>query len=269
MPLALEVTTLESVPEAFRGEYTEREGKFHLNVDGIDGLKSALKKERTAAADAIKAKTALETKVARWEALGKTDEEISAMLTEAETAKLEAARKAGNFDALLADHQKRSGEILKQKETAWGTEKSTLETELAAARASERGAIIETSVMGALTKAKVTTEGVDLLTERLGKRIHFETVDGKRVIQITQADGKSPMAGNGADGAATFDDLVKEAVKQYPSLFEGTGAGGGGKPPGNGGGGKPGDKTMARVDWDKLNPYQQAANIKAGIKPVD
>lgn len=267
MPLALEVATLETVPEAFHSEYTERDGKFHLNVDGIDGLKSALTKTRAERDAAAKRTKELDVKVARWEALGKSDEEIATLLQKAADAETEAAKKSGNFDALLADHQKRSGEILKQKETAWTTEKTTLETELAAARTSERNAIIETSVMGALTKAKVTAEGVDLLTERLGKRIHFETVDGKRVIQITQADGKTPMAGSGADHTATFDDLVKEAVKTYPSLFEGTGAGGGGTPPKQPGGA--GDKTLSRAEWVALNPYEQAAKIKAGFKPVD
>src|SRR5690606_9273044 len=115
------------------------------------------------------------------------------------------------------------------------------------------------SVMGALTKAKATAEGVDLLTERLGKRIHFETVDGKRKIQIMQADGSTPMAGSGADGAATFDDLVKEAVKTWPSLFEGSGAGGSGAP---NKGGKPGDKTITRAEFDKLGPIERAAIVK-------
>jgi hypothetical protein len=45
------------------------------------------------------------------------------------------------------------------------------------------------------------------------------------------ADGETPMAGTGADGTATIDDLVKEAVAKYPSLFKASGAGGGGKNP--------------------------------------
>jgi hypothetical protein len=115
--------------------------------------------------------------------------------------------------------------------------------------------------MGALTKAKATAEGVDLLTERLGKRIKFETVDGKRKIQIMQADGETPLAGKGADGAATFDDLVTEAVKTWPSLFEGSGAGGGGTPPKGNGGGAAG-KTITRADFEKLGPMERVAKLK-------
>lgn len=269
MPLALVADTIDSIPEALRSEYTERDGKFHLNVEGLEdttGLKSALKKERDAAAANLKLANGLKEKVAKWEALGKTDEEIAAMLTDAETAKLEAAKKAGNYDALLADVRKKADEALNAAKAAATTKQTELETELGLARASERTAIIESSLATALTKVKATAEGLDLLTERLGKRINFETVDGKRVISITQVDGKTPMAGKGADGTATFDDLVQEAVKTYPSLFEGTGAGGGGTPTKAG---VAGSKEVPRADWDKLGPYDQAAKIKAGFRPVD
>lgn len=66
MALPLHTDTLESVPEPFRSEYSEADGKFHLNVDGLDGLKSALHKER----DTNKA----------IKQLGKTIEEIVAAL---------------------------------------------------------------------------------------------------------------------------------------------------------------------------------------------
>lgn len=253
MPLELVVDKIESVPEAARGAYVAKDGKFHLDFTPEDtsGLKSALTKTRTERDEAAKQAKA-------WAALGKTPDEIAAMVTAADAAKLEKDKAAGNFDAILKQHQDK-----------WAAEKTTLETELNASRSSERGAILDTSIMGALTKEKAIPEGIELLTERLGKRIKFEIVDGKRKIQIMQADGKTPMAGAGADGAATFDDLVKEAKKTYPSLFEGTGAGGGGKQPGNKDAGGSGDKTIARAEWDKLNPYEQREKVKAGIKPVD
>lgn len=253
MALALTVEKIESVPEAQRALYVEKEGKFHLDVDGIEdtsGLKSALEKERAA----VKAQKA---ELAEFKKSGKSPAEIAEFVAEQTKAAEEAAKKAGNFDALMAQHK-----------AAAAKEKADLIAERDAAFGIERSAIVENKVMTALTKAKATSEGMDLLTERLGKRIHFETVEGKRVISIMQADGKTPLAGSGTDGAATFDDLVKEAVKQYPSLFEGTGAGGGGKQP-NGKDGKTNDKTMTRADWDKLPPFEQAAKAKAGVKLVD
>jgi hypothetical protein len=272
MPLDLIVDSIDSVPEVLRGEYAEKDGKFHLNVNGLEdtaGLKSALKKERDAAAKATKDAKALSEKVARWESLGKTDTEIQEMLEKTAAAEAEALKKSGNFDAILADTRKKAEDALKARETKWSEEKAALENELNLARTSERGAIIETSVNNALVKAKATPEGLDLLTERLGRRIKIETVDGERSVTIMQADGKSPMAGNGKDGTATFDDLIKEAVEKWPSLFEGSGAGGGGKSSRDAGAGGVKKNTMKRADFDTLNVYEQAARMKAGVNLVD
>lgn len=251
MALAQTVDSLDSVPEAARGAYVEKDGKFHLDFEFEDtaGLKSALAAERAL-------NKTQKTELASFKKSGKTAAEIAEFVEAQEAAAADAAKKSGNFDAILGQHK-----------ATWATEKTGLETELAAARNSERSAIIETSVMGALTKAKATVEGVDLLTERLGKRIKFETVDGKRKIQIMQADGETPMAGKGADGAATFDDLVTEAVKTWPSLFEGTGAGGGGTPSKQGG--KPGDKTLTLAQFHALGASDRAAKMKDGFKVVD
>jgi hypothetical protein len=71
--LKLVLDSIEGLDETTREMYVEKDGKFHLDVDGIEdtgGLKSALQKERKDRAD-------LEKKVKRWEALGKTDEEIA------------------------------------------------------------------------------------------------------------------------------------------------------------------------------------------------
>lgn len=219
MALQLVVDALDSVPEALRSEYTEKDGKFHLNVDGLPevedttALKGALEKER-------KLNKEREKQVKAWEKIGKTPDEIAEMLATQKDAERERAEKAGDHAA-----------ILKQKQDEWEKERKRLEDEVNASRTSERGAIVGERVTSALTRAQVTAEGAELLPDRLANRIKFETVDGKRVLKIMQADGETPMAGSGTDGAATIDDLVKEAVTKYPSLFKGSGAGGGGKQP--------------------------------------
>jgi hypothetical protein len=40
MALKYEVTSLDSVPEPFRGEYVEADGKFRLNVSGLDDTRA-------------------------------------------------------------------------------------------------------------------------------------------------------------------------------------------------------------------------------------
>lgn len=100
-------------------------------------------------------------------------------------------------------------------------------------------------------------------TATLDERIKFETKDGVRVIQIMRDDCKTPLAGNGPHGLATFDDLASEAAKSWPSLFEKSAA-----VPGNEGE-KSDDKTISRAEWDKLDPHQRSAKMKAGCRIVD
>lgn len=215
MPLALIVDSLDSLPEAARGAYVEKDGKFHLDIEIEDttNLKTALNSERQLRAKHEKA-------VKAWENLGKTPEEIAELLEAQIAAQNDADKKAGNFDAILKQHQDKAAQ-----------DKAALEAELNAARASERSAVVGERLLGALTKAGVTEEGSELLPDRLANRIKFETVNGTRVLKIVQADGETPMAGSNADGTANLDDLVKEAVTKFPSQFKGSGAGGGGKIP--------------------------------------
>lgn len=222
--LNLVIEKLDDVDEGMRGLYVERDGKFHLDVDGVEdtsSLKSSLQKERKLRED-------LEKQRKSWERLGKTPDEIAELLAQREEEERKKAEQAG-------DHAK----ILKQHQDKWAKEKAELEAELNAARGSERSAIIGNSVMTALTKEGATEEGVDLLPDRLASRIKFETKDGKRLIKIMQADGETPMAGSGAEGSATIDDLVKEAKQKWPSLFKGNGATGSGTQPGANGGAHP------------------------------
>jgi hypothetical protein len=254
MPLALVVDKIDAVPEALRSEYTEKDGKFHLNVEGLEdttGLKSALQAERT------KNKT-IKDQVTAWEKIGKSPEEIEGLL-EAERVKAEEAlKRAGKFDEILATHK-----------SDWAKEAADKETKLTGERDSAltiaRKAIVNAELAGSLTKHKATPEGFDLLTERLGRRVKVDFAEGKESVSILAGDG-TPMVGSQKNGLATFDDLVKEAVKQYPSLFEGSGAGGSGAPAKGGTGG---GKTLSRKDWDGLNPFEQAAKIKEGIRPID
>lgn len=215
--LKLQIESLEGLDDSMSGLYRATDdGKFVLNVEGLEdttNLKSALQKERAAAAAAAK-------ELAKWKASGKTPDEISALLEAQRVQEEEAARKAGNFDTILQQHK-----------SQWATREKELLDAVNAATASERSAVVGTSVLGALTKAGATAEGSELLPNILANRIEFETVDGKRVLKILQADGKTVMAGSGADGTATIEDLVKEATTKYPSLFKGSGAGGGGKNP--------------------------------------
>lgn len=252
MALPAIVDTIDSVPEAFRGEYAEKDGKFYLNLEGgenlpfVTGLKTALAAERGL-------NKAAKDKVAAWERLGVSPEEIETRL-EAERVKAEdALKKAGKFDEVLATHL---GNAKKERDTAVSAAEKARESALNLARR----AIVDTRVGGALTKSKATAEGLDLLTERLGKRVGLEFGDdGKETISIFEADGKTPMVGSGPGGLATFDDLVKDAIKNFPSLFEGAGGGSGTDPKGQRR--DAGGKVLTRAEFNALSPADQRQKV--------
>lgn len=232
MALPLIVDTIDSVPEPFRGEYAEKDGKFVLSLDGIDDHfvpKSEWKKINDESATR-------RHQLAAWKKLGETPEKVAEAI---ETQK-QLATQAGDGAA-----------ILKQKQDEWAAEKASMEAEINASRTSERSAIVGERLNGALAKVGATEEGIELLPDRLGGRIKFETVNGKRTLKIMKTDGETPMAGSGEGGSATLDDLVKEAMKKYPSLFKGNGAGGGGKPSNENGGGGSGATKKSDLKTEK------------------
>lgn len=256
MPLELVVEKVDALPEAVRGLYVERDGKFHLDVNGVPdvkGLQTALQSERERAAG-------LDRSIKDWARLGKKPDEVEAML-ESERKKAEdAAIKAGRVDEVIA---KKLGDAKMERDAAVGGAEKQRDAALGIARS----AIRDTRVNSALVAGKATEEGLSLLPSILGNRIQVDFADdGSATVSILDTDGKTPMVGSGKGGLATFDDLVKEAAKKYPSLFEGTGAGGGGANPNNR---KAGAKEIKRADFDALGPVEKSSKIKDGWKVVD
>lgn len=250
MALQAVVDSLDTVAEPLRGEYAAgKDGKFYLNLEGGDalpfvaGLRTALDTERSANKPVKEA-------IAAWKKIGKTPEEIQELVTARDAAEETARKKAGDFDG-----------ILKQHKDAWEGEKKTLVTDRDGALNVARSAVVDSGIRTALVTAKATAEGMAALPRLVGDRVRSEFVDGQFVISIVQADGKTPMIGSGANGSATYDDLIKEVTKTFPSLFEGTNAGGSGKQPGDKSGGS-GDKTITRAELDKLPVYEHAAMLK-------
>lgn len=238
------IDNLDSIPAPFRSEYTAKDGKFHLNVDGLDdttGLKSALAAEREANRE-IKAIS---------KKLGKPIAEIETLLSA----------------PLPTDRSIEFSKLMQQREQAWNLEKTTLVTERDAAKTSEVDSLTNAVIAQALIGAKVTSEGIDLLPQILAKQIQFSIADGKRTISVRDSNGKL-MKGSGPDGTATVNDLVISARAQYPSLFEGTGANGSGTDP-KGMRRDAGGKILTRTVFESLSPTEKMARVKAGYSIVD
>jgi hypothetical protein len=122
---------------------------------------------------------------------------------------MSTARATKNIDDARAQFDK----ILAQHEAASATKIAALEKELADARAVEREALVPALLVTALYRAGATPVGLDILPDHLAKRVALTSANGKRSVQIMQADGKTPMAG------ATFADLMTEATQLWPSMF--------------------------------------------------
>lgn len=224
------VDTLEGLPEHVHQFYEQgSDGKFHLQ--DISALKNALKHTKTERDEA----RARAKQVADWEKLGKTPTEIQEMLAAAEAKAAEEAKKAGDFDGILAQHKSK-----------WEKDLNTVAGERDLWRNNFINSQKQTGLLSALTAGEATPEGIELLPSILSSRVQIDVQDGKVTTRILGADGNA-MAGGGADGTATFADLIKEAKTKYPSLFKGTGQSGSGASNGKGGGGA-GGSTKKRSE---------------------
>jgi hypothetical protein len=141
-----------------------------------------------------------------------------------------------------------------------------LKSDLETTRKHERKLLLENGLGAALRQANLDPHYEELIIANLDGRVALETVNNKRVVRIKDGKGEMPMLGSGADGVATLDDLVKEAVKTFPSMFKGTKPGEGGMPPPDAATpGRSNMKTLTRSDFDNLSARERAAKMKEGF----
>lgn len=244
--LKLVVDSLDDLDETARTLYVERDGKFHLDVDGVEdtsGLKSALQKER-------KEREARERQVKAWERLGKSPEEIEELLEAQRKADEEKATKAGEWEKLRAQMNEKHQAELAKKDEALAAMRRRLEAELVDAKA-----------VAAIAAAKGVPE---LLLPHVQR--HVKVDDDFNVLVV---DAKGDPRVNSKGEPLTIADLVSEMRQSdlYGRAFEGSGQTGSGKQPDKAGG--PGS-TPGGVpkSWaEAKTPQEKAAYLKAQASP--
>lgn len=249
MALNLVVDAIDQLDEPLRALYVEKDGKFHLDVAGLEdtsGLKSALEAERNNARNATR-------QTAAWRALGKTPEEIKELLEARAATEEEKATKAGEWDKLKTQMNDKHALDLKAKDDAAGKMRTSLERYL---------------VDAAATTAIAAAKGVpELLLPHVQRQVKVLEEDGEFVARVVDAKGDLRVDGKGEP--MTISALIEEMKKNeiYGRAFEGSGASGGGMLPNGGGGG--GAKTMTTADFNALDPKTRAAKMAAGLVLTD
>jgi hypothetical protein len=249
--LKLVIEKLEDVEEALHPLYKEKDGKFHLQVDGIEdtsGLHSALRSERASRA-------ALEKKVRNWEALGKSEDEIKDLLAAHEKAEQDKATKAGEWEKLRDQMNTQHATALKAKDDQIAGMKKAIERHLVDAQA---------------TAAIATAKGsADLLLPHVQRHVRVIEENGDYSVRVVDAKGDPRVNGKGEP--LSISDLVGEMRQSdvYGRAFEGSGQSGSGTQPVTKGGGTPSQKTIARAEFDALNPVERMEKITAGFTLTD
>ncbi len=213
--LKLTVDSLDGVEESARGLYVEKDGKFFLDVDGIEdtsGLKTALSKERKRADEA-------EKQIKAWQKSGKTPDEIEELLEAQRKTEEDKAAKAGEWDKLRAQMNEKHQAEIKAKDDAIAAMRSRLNAEL-----------VDSKAVAAIAAEK----GVpDLLLPHVQR--HVKVDENFNVVVVD--DTGSPRV-NGKGEPLRISDLIAEMKTNaiFGRAFEGSGQSGGGTPPGGGGG---------------------------------
>lgn len=234
MALEFTVDSIDTIPEAQRSLYKQAGEKYVLDVSGYEdpvGLKSALTKEREAAKTATR-------QAAQWASLGKTPEEITALVEAQAQAERDKLTKGGEWDKLkaqMADQQKAE---LGKKDERIGALTKSLERRLVDADA---------------TAAIAAAKGVPaLLLPHVRAQVKVIEDGGEFRAQVVDAQGNPRVNGKGE--FLSIADLVAEMREDaiFGRAFEPSGTAGSGTQGGSGGNRQPAKGDLGGSKTDRV-----------------
>lgn len=240
---------LDALPEALRGLYVERDGKFLLDADfeDVGGLKSALEKERTTRANTEKALADIR------KALGDTDPvKARDALKKLQDLEEKGLIDQGKFEELLRARTERLA-------ADYDAKLKERDDKLTAAEKRLAELVIDNELRAVATTKKVRASAVDDFLRR-GREV-YKLKDGKAVPLA--ADG-SVVFGKKANEPMSMEEWADSITGSAAHLFEGSSGGGASNSGGSGGAGGP--HTISAADARDRSKYQAAkdAATKAG-----
>ncbi|MBG6289524.1 hypothetical protein I5I61_18890 [Pseudomonas nitroreducens] len=217
--LKFQLDSLEGLDESQHALYTEKDGKFFLNIEGlpqqedVSGLKNKVN-------ELLAEKKAAEKKA---------QEAADAARREAE----EAARKSGNVEALEKSWQEKYSRREAELSTQLETERNTLQSQIKSLTVGRTATDLA---------AELAIQGsAKALLPHIEKRLGMDIRDGKPTVVVLDASGNP--------SAATLDELKAEFTNDaaFAPLIVGSKASGGGA----GGAGKGGGAAQGNIGGNR------------------
>jgi hypothetical protein len=255
--LVVEKAQIETVPEGQRAWYVEKDGKFHLDpakveIEDVTGLKSALTKERDAAAKAEKARKKLEDDYRDIDPV-----KVREMLANLETDEEGKLIKAGKLEEVVSKRTEKLRKDLEAKVIAAGErEKAAIER---SKKFSQR--VLDNHIRQAAVKSGLHAHAVDDALFRA--RSMFSLTDDGEAVQL-DSEGKVVM---GKDAKTPFSpaEWLEGMKETAPHWFPAGSSGGGSR----GDGGNNSAKTVKRAAFEAKSEVDKRAFLKEGGKVVD
>lgn len=233
MPLKPKYNSLKEIPAEDVRLYVEREGAWHLDVDG--------KEDKGKLAEFRENNIALQKQLAELQAKfeGIDPEAVRKLAEEKARLEQEQQLKAGQFDSVLDARLKAQSTEWEKRVGAVTKERDTLNTRLAAIQ-------IDQGVVAAATKRGLRATAMPDILARA--RSVFRLVDG--VPTAFEADGQTVRLGKDGTSAMNLEEWIETQVSDAPHLFEAN-AGGGAAGNGSGGvGNRAGTNPFRKETWN-------------------
>ncbi len=235
MALKYSIEKIDDVEESFRTFYVEKNGKFVLDLEGAPSSEDKTGYLANLAAER-KRRQELERQVKKWEALGKTDEELAdlvakheEMVAKLEEDELDKSKKKGEIEKILAQVNEKNANAIKKLQAEMAAERE----EKVTLRQRFEDRLVDNEAITAIASNNGFPE---LLIPIVRK--HMKVVDEEGQPKIIVVDNKGEPRVNGKGEPLSVAEMVAEMKGHdvFAHAFKGTGQSGSGTPPGNGGG---------------------------------